>query len=315
MPSAYPHGVSSYGLPVMPANLGIPQGRGGQTWFVNNDPAQGGNDSNDGSVDYPLLTINGAIDKASAGDSIGIFAGSYDENVIVDKDYITLFGVQLPGYAKPDIVPSSGIALYNQAAQGLVLRHLRLAAPAEDVDLVLVEGNGFIIEGCVLDGDSTQGNAKALLRLKGNADDDSYTASEGKIRGCYFRGSGGIGIIFDTGNAPNNGVGCTDDEVYDCIFIANDQSDIATADTGGGVYSIQNGYIYRNLFATKNKTNYIDMTTSNGGAAGDQSGSIAGNIFAADAITAGNQVRIVGTLFTFPGNFDTVGVVDGSGLD
>jgi hypothetical protein len=314
MPTAYPHGLSSYGVPVMPMSLGIPQGRGGQVWLVNNDPAQGGNDSNDGSVDYPLLTIQGAVDKATAGDSIGVFAGSYEENVVVNKDYLTIFGVQLPGYAKPDIVPTSGKALYNQAAQGMVLRHLRLAAPAADTDLCLVEGNGFLFDDCVFDGDAAQGNAKALIRLKGNAASDSYTASEGIIRGCLFRGSGGDGVIYDTGAAPDNGVGCTDDIIENCIFVGIDQIAIATADTGGGVYSIQRGVIRFCLFEDKNKTTYVDLTTSNGGAAGDQSGSFYGNWLASDTMTT-TVIKAVGTAWTFIGNYDTVGIFDGSGLD
>lgn len=313
MPTAFQSGVMSYGLPVMPMGLGIPQGRGGSTWFVNNDPAQGGNDSNDGTVNYPLLTINGAIDKASAGDSIGIFAGSYPENVVVDKDFLTLFGVQNSGYAKPDVVPTSGKALYNQAAQGMVLRHIRFAAPAADTDLLLVEGNGFIIEDCVLDGNATQGDAKALIRLKGNATDDSYTASEGIIRGCLFRGSGGDGIIFDTA-APAVGVGETDDVIESCIFVGIDQIAIATADTGPGLYSIQRGVIRFCLFEDKNKATYVDLTTSNGGAASDQSGSFYSNWLATDTMTT-TKIKAVGTGWTFIGNYDTVGIFDGSGLD
>src|SRR5581483_8236045 len=91
---------------------------------------------------------------------------------------------------------------------------------------------------------------------------------------------------------------------------------VETIDQGGGVYSIKNGYIGpRNTFADKNKACYIDFTTTNGGAAADQTGTIEGNFFCCDAIVANTQVKIVGTGFTFPGNFDTVGVVDGSGLD
>lgn len=315
MPSAFQSGVMSFGLPVMPMGLGIPQGRGGSTWFVNNDPAQGGNDSNDGTVNYPLLTINGAIDKASPGDSIGIFAGSYEENVVVDKDYLTLFGCQNSGYAKPDIVPASGVALYNQAAQGMVLRHLRLAAPAADVDLMLIEGNGYIVEDCVLDGDATQGNAKALIRFKGNDTDDSYTASEGVVRACLLRGSGGDGIIFDTAE-PAVGVGETDVTIEGCVFVTIDQIAIATADTGPGTYSIQRAIIRYNSFMDKNKATYMDFTTSNGGAASDQSGVVYGNYFSTDTNPMNTTIiKAVGTAFTFPGNFNNVGVNDGSGLD
>jgi len=324
MATAFPHGISSYGIPV-PFGLGpigIPPGqpgpgqRAGNVWFVNN-LAVNTNDSNEGlDPTTPLTTLQRAIDNASAGDSVFVFAGTYEENVVVDKDYISIIGAQISGYAKPDITPATGLALYNEASQGLVLRHLRFAAPAVDTDLLLIEGNGFIIEDCVLDGDATQGNAKALIRLKGNADDDSYTASEGIISGCLFRGSGGDGVIYDTGDAPGNGVGCTDVLIQLCTFVGIDQIAIATADTGGGVYSIQRGKIRWCAFEDKNKATYLDFTTSNGGAAGDQSGQCYGNWFGTDTNPINTTIiKAVGTAWTFPGNYNNVGINDGSGLD
>lgn len=319
-PTPFPQGVSSFGIPLMGGNVGIPYGRGGQAWFVGSpdvDETFFANDSNSGAdPDDVFATVQRAIDVAKVGDVICVYSGSYEENVVVDKDYITIIGCQLPGYAKPDIVPASGVSLSNSAAQGMVLRHLRLAAPAADVDLMLIEGNGFLVEDCVLDGDATQGNAKALIRLKGNADSDSYTASEGIIRNCLFRGSGGDGLIYDTGNAPGNGVGSTDVIVEDNIFILIDQIAIATADTGTGVYSVKRTTIRRNSFQDKNKATYMDFTTSNGGAAADQSGTVYGNYFSTDTNPMNTTIiKAVGTAFTFPGNFNNVGINDGSGLD
>jgi len=72
--------------------------------------------------------------------------------------------------------------------------------------------------------------------------------------------------------------------------------------------------IVQNSFEDKNKATYIDLTTTNGGAASDQTGAIEENVFASDTITT-TKIKMVGTGFTFSGNFDTVGVVDGSGLD
>jgi len=315
-------GVTSFDIVKANDFIGIGNG-GGQTFYVNGSGitapgGHGASDSNSGkSWQDPFLTIQKAVDAcvSGRGDVIKIAPGSYAENVLVDeKDYITLIGAFWSGYAKPDVVPTSGKALTVQASQGFVAKHIRFAAPAADTDLILQEGNGFIFEDCVFDGDATQGNAKALIRLKGNATDDSYTASEGVIRNSLFRASGGIGLIFDTGDAPGNGVGCTDVIVEDNIFIDNDQADIATADTGTGTYSIQRGVIRRNNFASKNKSVYIDLTTSNGGAASDQKGAITNNTFSADAITT-TEVKMVGTGFTFAGNETTVGIKDGSGLD
>lgn len=276
-----------------------------------------GADGGPGTYERPFATIQAAIDRciSGRGDVIYVLPGSYVENVVVDEiDYLQIIGVMVSGYARPDIVPTSGKALTVSSSQGFAAKHFRMAAPAADTDLVLQEGNGFIYYDCVFDGDSTQGNAKGLLRLKGNADDDSFTASEGIIKGNLFRGSGGVGIIFDTGAAPGNGVGCTDDIIEENRFYLNDQADIVTQDSGTGTYSVQTTLIRANHFMTKNKSVYIDFTTANGGAASDQTGAINDNIFATDSLTTTN-VAMVGTGFTFTGNLDTVGIQDGSGFD
>lgn len=307
----YPNGLSSFGIPLTGPWGNVPLD--GEVFFVD---GENGNDGNPGtSPDSSFSTIGRALEFVTSGKGTMIFIapGSYAENIEITQDYVCLIGMLSGGYARPDVVPDSGVAL-TVIAQGFVCHHIRFAAPAEDTDLVLHEGNGYLYSDCVFDGDATMGNEKALVRLKGNADDDSYTASEGTIRGCLLRNSGGIGVIFDTGDAPGNGVGVTGAIIEGCQFTLNDQQDIATADTGGGVYSVQDALIRNNNFATKNKTCYIDLTTSNGGAAGDQTGAIQGNVFAADAINT-TRIAMVGTGFTFGGNFSNLGVVDGTGLD
>lgn len=278
----------------------------GNVWFVD---AENGDDTNSGtSASNAFATIGAAITAASPGDTIYVAVGSYAENVVIAKDYITLIGAFVSGYARPDIVPATGKGLLVQAAQGFVGKHLRVVST--DDDSALNEGNGFWFQDCVFDGD---GNAATDcgLRLKGNADDDSFTASEGLIESCLFRGSGGFGIGLDTGDAPTNGVGSTDNVIRGCRFYGNTAEDIMALDTGGGVHATQNLLVEGNHFASKNKTTYIDVQTN---LAAANSGAIQGNWFAADAIT-GTEVKMVGSGFTFGGNFSNVGVVDGSGLD
>lgn len=253
-------------------------------------------------------SIQAAVNLAGPGDTVIVQPGSYDENVVITTDYVTLVGAQVSGYGRPDLGASTGVTL-TVNAQGFVARGVRFASQ-DGSDCVVQEGNGFRYEDCVFDDASDAGAAG--LRLKGNADDDSKTASEGVVAGCLFRGCAN-GILFDTGDAPDNGVGCTDDVVSGCRFYAN-TLDIATADTGGGVYSVKTAVIAGNYFADKNKATYIDFTTSNGGAASDQTGTVDGNYFASDTMTT-TKIKAVGTGFTFVGNYDTVGVFDGSGLD
>lgn len=253
-------------------------------------------------------TIQDAINAAREGDTIFVQPGEYDENLTVETDYLTIVGAQLGGYGRPDVGATAGVSLVV-TAQGFVCKRMRFASQDGD-DCVRQEGNGYRYDDVVFDDASDAG--KAGLRLKGNADDDSFTASEGVVEpNCLFRGCAN-GILFDTGDAPGNGVGVTH-----CViggrFIDN-TIDLATADTGLGVYSIQDTLIDGCRFLDKNKAVYIDFTTSNGGAAGDQNGMIANCFFATDAITTTN-IAIVGTGFTVVGCYDTVGVQDGSGLD
>jgi len=303
----FPHGVTSFGVPVIGAS--IPQTAQGQAWFVDAvNGTSGGGAQHGGAPDSAFATIQAAVNAASAGDTIFVFPGSYTENVVVTTDYLTICGALEGRYGWPDLVPDSGLPLAVTSAQGFVGRRLRLAATG--ADCCVQRGNGFTYEDCVFDGDGTA--AKAGLRLLPSDTDDSYTASEGFIRRNVFRGNAN-GIIFDTGAAPAVGVGSTDNLIEGNRFYAN-TLDLATADTGGGVYSVQTTDILHNTFEDKNKTTYIDLTTTNGGAAGDQTGAINGNVFASDTITT-TKIKMVGTGFTFAGNFSTVGVVDGSGLD
>jgi hypothetical protein len=255
-------------------------------------------------------TIQAAVNAAQEGDTIFIQPGTYDENVVVTTNYVTLVGAQVGRYGWPDLVATTGVAL-TVDAQGFVCKNVRISSG--DTDCVVQEGNGFKYEECVFDGDG-QAATEALVRLKGNATDDSKTASEGLFLNCLFRGNAaGVGLVFDTGDAPGNGVGSTDVQVVGCHFVANAQ-DMTTQDTGGGVYSVQHLLVKDCTFEDKNKTNYIDFTTSSGGAASDQNGTIMGCYFATDSITTTN-IAIVGTGFTVVGCYDTVGVQDGSGLD
>lgn len=254
-------------------------------------------------------TIQDAIDAASPSDVILVYPGTYNETLVVTTDYLSIVGVHT-GYGRPDIVPTIGTPL-TVTAQGF--RALRCRFAADDgTDAVIQEGNGFLYDDCVFDG-ATDAD-EAGLRLKGNADDDSFTASEGVVQGCLFRGNA-FGIIFDTGDAPTNGVGCTHDVISGCRFIDNTSADIATKDTGGGVYSVQDVVIDGCYFAEpKNKATWIDFTTANGGAAGDQTGMISNCYFNDDTVDT-TAIAIVGTGVGVVGCHSMDGEFDGSGLD
>jgi len=303
----FPYGVTSFGVPVLPLGISLPIGNG-KAWFVDADHGNDGNYGGDPTKAFATITKAHAV--AAVGDTIFVYPGSYDEAIVITKNYINLAGAVAGRYGWPDIVPSTGIAL-KVTGQGFTARNCRFAST--DNDIVKQQGNGFIYESCVFDGDGN-GATTALVRLAGDDSDDAKTASEGVIRASLFRGSGGLGLIFDSAAPPFNGVGVSDNLIESNIFVGNTGIDIATKDTGGGLYSVQRTIIRRNVFEDKNKTCYIDLTTANGGTANLQTGSIVDNDFATDSLTTTN-VAMVGTGFTFLNNRDTVGVQDGSGID
>jgi len=299
------------GNPTQPF-IGIPE-RTGRVWYVSQ--TNGSDNFTGTNPAQAFKTIGRALNVVKSGraDVIFIYPGSYAENLVVTQDYLTMVGATGNGYGRPDIVPAAGKAL-DVNAQGFKAYGIRFAVAAVDSDTVRIQGNGFILDFDVFDGDAAQGDAKCLVRLKGSATTDSKTSSEGFIADSLFRGSGGKGLCFDTGDAPTNGVGSTDDWVLHNRFYSNDKEDIATQDTGTGTYSVQTTNILGNFFETKNKATYVDLTTLNGGAAGAQTGVFDGNYISSDTMTT-TVIKAVGTGFTFPGNYDTVGIFDGSGLD
>lgn len=282
--------------------------RNGQVIFVD---GSSGSDGEDGTTaDVAVRSLTRALALAQAGDIIMVALGTYDENVVVSKDYITMIGCGISGYARPNIAPTAGIALSVGTAQGFVAKHLRFVSA--DSDSVVQKGNGFLYEDCVFDGDSGQAATEANLRLVGDAD-DSYTASEGKVLNCLFRGSGGAGIIMQ--HAPNpSAVGTTDNEIAGCRFVGNTVDILSAVNVSGGGSGIYlNLSLHDNQFMTVGAAYvYIDMAA---GAVGDlaaNSGLMSNNFFADEALIAGQIVLTTQPNVMFAGNYDAVGLVDGS---
>lgn len=299
---------------------------GGKSFFVNNatsglqEGAVGASDGNSGeSPNEALSTIQEAIDRcvSGRGDRIIVFPGSYDENLtITSKNYITIQGALNAGYARPDVVPTTGKALVIDNSQGIVLRHVRFASA--DSDTVTNEGNGFLFEDCVFDGDAGQAATETNLRLVGDGADDSYTASEGKIINCLFRNCGGDALMFQHAAAPS-GVGITDVEVIGCRFYGNTGDDISTVAnvSGGGAGIVSRINIAHNYFMTTDKAVYLDLDNASF-TAGDEllnDGTLAGNYFADDAALTATKIDISGTNLRWVGGYNGVGIVDGSAFD
>lgn len=297
---------------------------GGVTWYVNNatsgiqEEAIGGSDGNSGrSPQEPFATIQRAVNLAVSGrgDKIVVYPGTYAENVVIDqKDYLTIHGAIIPGYARPDIVPATGIAINSTRSQGLVLSHVRVAS-SNNSDTMVHQGNGFIFSDCVFDGNGAQAITAANLRLVGNATLTAYTASEGKILNSLFRDGGGVGLVFQHAAAPN-GTGCTDNEIIGCRFYGNASFDMATQAnaSGGGAGIFLRSLIKGCQFMEDTKAVYVDLNAASfaGGDVALNSGLMTENNFASTVALTNVIINITGTIIRFANNADTIGVVNGS---
>ncbi len=301
----FPNGVSSFGIPV-PAGIGVPYQPNGNVWWVNDGASGSGTSPEDA-----FGTIQGAVDRAIAGDTIMVFSGSYDETVTITANYISIIGAQLGGYGRPDLAPAAGVALIV-SGQGFTTRHMRFVSA--DSDSVQWHGNGGAAIDCVFDGAAGQAATEANLRLVG-ATDSSHSASENLFLDCLFRGStSGAGIIFQYALAAAGGAAVTDNQIINCRFYANGVDLLSATNTNGG-----GAGIFLNLLVTGCQfltvgASYVYMDMDQG-AAGDlavNSCLISNNWFADEALISA-QIDITGQANAmFVGNYDAAGLVNGS---
>lgn len=308
----YPNGLTSFGIPMLGGGpqISVPS-LPNQVLFVD----QSGRFT---QVGESVPTIQGAINRVNndAGATIFVFPGTYEENLEVDdeKNYLSIVGAQLAGYARPDIAPASGIAL-EVLSQGFNCRGVRFAG--SDADVVVQRGNGFAYNDCVFDGDAGMAADEAALRLVGVAADDSYTASEGVIANSLFRGTSvGAGIIVQHAANPS-GVGVSDVQLLGNRFYGNGVDLLSAVNvSGGGAGIYLNWLIAHNFFLTVGAAYvYADL---NQGAAGDlaaNSGLVCNNWFADEALIAAQFVIAGQPNVIFTGNYDAAGLVNGAAFN
>lgn len=271
------------------------------------------NDDNDGTDPlYPLATIGEAHTKAvnGRGDKIIISPGSYEENLVITKDYLTIAAAMPGGYARPDIAVDTGIALVNRS-QGLVLIGLRFYSG--DSDVVRVEGNGYKFYDCVFDGDPGQAATEGLMRLWCHVSDDSYTASEGLVQDCLFRQSNGKGLIFDCQHAAV-GVYPTDNKFVGCEFYDNVGEDIFIAATAVAVNGLHRTRFERCLIGggtSKNKATHVDLKTNKVGTPDTDFR----QCFVNDDTIDTTALKVDGVGCSFIGCFNLDGVINGDAID
>ena len=300
----FPNGITSFGVPLLGNAPGVPIGSG-QVAFVGTAaqmvPFAGSQYS----------TIQGAIDASAEGSVIYVAPGSYDENLTVDEDYITLIQLTGAGYGRPDVVPTTGVALVVNG-QGFTSIGMRYVSA--DSDSVQQHGNGFYYADNVFDGTAGMAATEGCMRLVGLAADDSFSASEGQVVNNLFRGAtSGAGLIIQHAAVPS-GVGCTDNRIVGNRFYDNGVDILSAVNVSGGGAGIYLNTAFKdNQFMTSGAAYvYINMAAGVAADLAANSGIISGNYFADDALVAA-QVNVAGQPKVYvSGNYDAAGVVNGS---
>jgi pectin methylesterase-like acyl-CoA thioesterase len=255
--------------------------------------------------------IQDAINAAESGDVIYVQPGSYDENLVVTTDYLTLVGAQLGGYGRPDVDVTTGIALVVRA-QGFVCKRLRFTN-STNADTVRIEGNGFHFDDCVFDGNALQATVQAVVRIWTHASDDSFTGSEGIIQNSLIRGGGAKGLAFDCQHAAV-GVLPTDDVLDNVRFADNVAEDIFLGATAVSVADMKRCVFHRCHVGIggKNKATHIDIKTNKIGTANT---SVFEECFINDDTPDTTALKVDGTGASFIGCYNLDGVINGDGID
>jgi hypothetical protein len=123
-----------------------------------------GVDTNDGSINSPLKTITKALALATSGTTIYVFAGLYNESIVL-KD-----GVNLVGASKYQTIVN-GMTTFNTAGQCFVSNILFKSDIDTIIDITGGDQQDFIINNCIIDSltnDCTgisYGNSNPLSKL------------------------------------------------------------------------------------------------------------------------------------------------------
>jgi len=211
----FPHGVSSFGVPVMGGGNLIPQTTG-DYFFVDDS----GSNSNEGTdPDHPVATLDTAIGLCTAdhGDVIILMPGHAESATAIAADVagVTVVGLG-SGEAMPTITGTTAAAdLIDVTADSFVMKNVSLVGGASGTTALVdisADGDYAVFEGCRF----TSGAAAPvdMITLATGADHlsfincdfigsgselDNCILCEGyvaymNIRGCYFDTTASAGV-------------------------------------------------------------------------------------------------------------------------
>lgn len=279
--------------------------------FIVNKDHPNANDSNPGTDPfYPLSTVQQGVDKCVSGRHdvvlISTASSAYEENVTVtSKDYVTLMGVGHSDWGRPDIYPATGVGLTISLSQGFHAE--RVYFFSDDDDAVTLDSNGWMFVDCKF-----QGVSDGLL-IKG-ATDDSYGAGEGLALRCTFEACGAAGVRIEHAENPS-GIGSWGNRFISCHFRDNTGADFLSAvgATGGGAGIFLAMLVKDCTFHDVGAAHvYFDMDQGVGADLTANQILVCGCYFADEAIIAAQIEFGTSAGCMFVGNYDCVGLIDGS---
>lgn len=248
----------------------------------------------------PTLAAAQTLAESGRGDRIlvaptEVGGSAYAGALTITKDFLTIEAAVPGGYARPDISGLTGLTI---EAQGVVLKGLRIVGT--NTYGLKISGNGYHVEDCVLEA------ATDALLLQGKADDDNYSASEGKILNNLLRDSAN-GIRFKQASPPS-GIGPTHVLVDGNRFMNITSEDIIDElVSGGNDKTFYDCTIGLNRHQDRNKAVYIDLN------AGTANRGLVEGIFAVDAAGTLDNTRIaLATAIVCGRIFKASGLVDAS---
>jgi len=208
--------------------------KGGSTSIYVDQSASNASDKNDGfSWDRPKETFAGATDILESWMEIWVRSGTYQENVVIDKENVIIHGVVQAGVDKVQISPLSGVPLALRVGYAEVEG---VALVSSNANALEATGPGHKVHDCYVEVNSDGLAQRTAVLLN---DCDNILLRKNHLSGLY--GLNTIGIRAD--GTLNPSVDGVIEENYIEKF-----GTVATAGQGINLNNAQRFLVYKNIF-------------------------------------------------------------------
>ncbi len=231
-----------------------------QDWYV----STAGHDYNSyGTQEFPLRTIRLAIDNASPGNTVHILPGTYDENMVFDKD-LTVIGES--GKAKDTIINGLGDIPAVSVIQQADISLQNLTIQNGKVGLSLAAGGNADVDNCILHNNIDS----SIIVIQGTATIQNSIIRDNGIKGDKARGINIIGCTIE--NCGEDAVNLLSSTVAINRNIIRNNKGSGIYINGGGSANIENNLIVKNqlfgVFCSGMNGRVLNNTISDNGTGG-----------------------------------------------